>query len=727
MDWNNINEDRDTSGLGPIEYDQSKVPQLIRKHADNVRAKTYGQEVREAQARNAELAGLIASEADSKATNADSLSKETQKRFNDQIAGTTNSDEVIDARRPSGGESFKTLGSRLDSSEKLIESIPVDIQNMRTSNMLNSDFSEMPHVRNETSGFTFEVGDFGFENGNLFKVKNTGAGSFSLILNEYAVKDEYLKLKLVTKTSIDNFKLTVSSFDNSIQETVDLGPKDTWNIHYFSLGILEKTTYDYLKFKFEQGGEIYFKEINVTIEENKNVISNAKTLPDLNKFVSQPEQKFHNSQGAIENIIKVAKTYLDKISTITYGNSKTAIDNITEKVNDKYELDCSSFVGLVLSGVTFKNSKYTTANNVTNPMFFNGINYSKYRYANQIAKFAFDTGYAYIPNKDMSNVEPGDVLFFSWNSSPDSDFKNRAFMNIEHTGFFLNKRNSNTKVIYDLLQYYEGDPSNFYYTAGQQYMDQVVLAARFPLANMDSVVGKDNIISVGNKNRQKINSTSFEKIKLTQPLVKGKYYTIIMKASINAGSYFTFANNAWEVFYNTWDESPSNDGVYIFRTPYLKDLKSDYLNIGVTNQTTTTGASIEWIMMFEGFKSYSNEFLNTGMNYEVSKITLNASLPTQSAALYPTNQVIKQGNIVTLIVNAPFDSWITGNQTVGSIPTEYAPSSNTNVPCMFRTGYDGSPVMFGYLLILTNGQIQLRPISTGIEYKEIIVNASYLL
>ncbi len=68
MDWNNINTDRDTSGLGPIEYDQSRVPNLIRKYADDVRTKTYGQEVREAQARNAEYAGLIASEANSKAT-----------------------------------------------------------------------------------------------------------------------------------------------------------------------------------------------------------------------------------------------------------------------------------------------------------------------------------------------------------------------------------------------------------------------------------------------------------------------------------------------------------------------------------------------------------------------------------------------------------------------------------------------------------------------------------
>ena len=127
MDWNNINRDRDTSGLGPIEYDQTKVPALIRKHADNVRTKTYGQEVREAQARNAELAGLMANEAEIKANNADLLSKDTQNRFKDQIEGTTNSDEIIDARRPFGKETFQTLGERLDQSDDTLDTIKVDI------------------------------------------------------------------------------------------------------------------------------------------------------------------------------------------------------------------------------------------------------------------------------------------------------------------------------------------------------------------------------------------------------------------------------------------------------------------------------------------------------------------------------------------------------------------------------------------------------------------------
>ena len=115
LDWNNINRDRDTSGLGPIEYDQTKVPALIRKHADNVRTKTYGQEVREAQARNAELAGLIASEASLKVDRQDGKIDNLDTRFDNAINAITVDTEVIDARVDAIGTSHETLKSRLDS------------------------------------------------------------------------------------------------------------------------------------------------------------------------------------------------------------------------------------------------------------------------------------------------------------------------------------------------------------------------------------------------------------------------------------------------------------------------------------------------------------------------------------------------------------------------------------------------------------------------------------
>lgn len=149
MDWNNINTDRDTTGLGPIEYDQTKVPATVRKYADNVRTKTYGQENRESIARNAEYSGLIASEAKETANTADILSKDISNRFRDQIEGTTNSDEVIDARRPSGAETaFQTIGERLDDSDaKLVDAnrnLNSTILTLKTEFVSILDFGAIP-------------------------------------------------------------------------------------------------------------------------------------------------------------------------------------------------------------------------------------------------------------------------------------------------------------------------------------------------------------------------------------------------------------------------------------------------------------------------------------------------------------------------------------------------------------------------------------------------------
>lgn len=121
MDWNNINIDKDTSGLGPIEYDQSKVPQLIRKHADNVRGKSYGQEIREAQARNAEVAGLIAQEgveianqSTIIANSAVAKSIETETRYDVAVGALTEDTEVLDARIDSSGTVQDNLKKRID-------------------------------------------------------------------------------------------------------------------------------------------------------------------------------------------------------------------------------------------------------------------------------------------------------------------------------------------------------------------------------------------------------------------------------------------------------------------------------------------------------------------------------------------------------------------------------------------------------------------------------------
>ena len=136
MDWNNINRDRDTSGLGPIEYDQSKVPALIRKHADNVRTKTYGQEVREAQARNAELAGLIANEAKEVSTSTQSRQDIIESRYDIAVGAMTEDAEVLDARVDRYGNVYQNIKHRIDEIQRFILVKPTGTDD--TSNLQNA-------------------------------------------------------------------------------------------------------------------------------------------------------------------------------------------------------------------------------------------------------------------------------------------------------------------------------------------------------------------------------------------------------------------------------------------------------------------------------------------------------------------------------------------------------------------------------------------------------------
>lgn len=112
------NYDYDTTPMPPLEYDQSKVPTLSRKHANYVRNKTYGQDVRESLARGVEYAGLVANSSVSSSRNAETIAKDIAKRFDQQIAGTTNSQEVVEARG-----TYPLLNARLNAMDNAISGL----------------------------------------------------------------------------------------------------------------------------------------------------------------------------------------------------------------------------------------------------------------------------------------------------------------------------------------------------------------------------------------------------------------------------------------------------------------------------------------------------------------------------------------------------------------------------------------------------------------------------
>ena len=103
---NDKTEYRDESHITEAsDVDQSKVPSAIKKVATWIRQKMYGEDVRESIARGIEKSSEVAQNAvnvandtASRQDNVDQSQKNFEDRYNEQIAGNTDLNEVIDAR-----------------------------------------------------------------------------------------------------------------------------------------------------------------------------------------------------------------------------------------------------------------------------------------------------------------------------------------------------------------------------------------------------------------------------------------------------------------------------------------------------------------------------------------------------------------------------------------------------------------------------------------------------
>lgn len=103
----------------PDDYEQSDIDSRVAKRTNAVRHKQFGKDVRESMAQAEEISSVVANQARDIAQDVEGSQKNIEKRFDDQIAGSTNDDEVIDARNSSvTGKTSKTLKQRLDGAEE---------------------------------------------------------------------------------------------------------------------------------------------------------------------------------------------------------------------------------------------------------------------------------------------------------------------------------------------------------------------------------------------------------------------------------------------------------------------------------------------------------------------------------------------------------------------------------------------------------------------------------
>jgi hypothetical protein len=329
-------------------------------------------------------------------------------------------------------------------------------------------------------------------------------------------------------------------------------------------------------------------------------------IESVDTQLSNLPNTIQNTDGIISKLIKNAQTYEDNLSLIEYGNSGTAYSPSITINNGLYQMDCSSFVSLMIHGVPFEKSRYNgNSTNEEDPLFFDGIDSYTHRLSNQIAKYAVDNGFAFQPNSDFSNLQAGDIVFYSWSyfdtnpesvSPEDLEFHNNAFMKIDHIGIFQDRKN---EEYVNLIQYNDiGEGVSIYYRGDRSYMNQCVLAARFPFANITTSSKDENLLVDSGS----VVTGASVVYNLSEPLKKKDFYSLFVEVSdiTPDRKILIQTNNYATIFDDTGKIGNYKNGILEIRFPYLLDETTNVIRVAISG-TTPTG-TFKWASLYKDFK-----------------------------------------------------------------------------------------------------------------------------
>lgn len=321
-----------------------------------------------------------------------------------------------------------------------------------------------------------------------------------------------------------------------------------------------------------------------------------------------------DNSGTLSRLLEVAKTYESRVTQFVYSPLYTAWNPVCDGT-----LDCSSFHALLINGVTYEKSRYYTgaAENMINPEFFTDMycyprsqdgeeisgtydedGFPHCRYAYQQAQWLYDHGHTYFPTSDMTNIEIGDSVFFSFNdpATPPENvitWDDGTQTMIDHVAIFLGKTSNGR---YALLQFgdYEHTtqaPSTIFEFGSS--MNACVLCAHIPYRFNQNLPVNISTNALGKKSAD--GKTTIDKIVLAEPMVPGEMYTLCFYGRINVTSkYYLIQSTTWSVIFS--DSTDKGDGKERLKTihfvcPTLEDYTQFWLN---TSGTATSGENASY-------------------------------------------------------------------------------------------------------------------------------------
>lgn len=309
-------------------------------------------------------------------------------------------------------------------------------------------------------------------------------------------------------------------------------------------------------------------------------------------------------------IIEICNEYVQNACLFTYGSKYAAFRHDVKPINNRYEINCSTFSILVSCGIKFQNSKYGGG---TNSRIFRsqyadnlivwfsdgGREDKNIKYSRDIAKKLYEDGYGMLPDDNLSNLDTGDILFF--NLDPSNDRPNIDFMGVDHSAIF-GYRFGDGYVIYEVGD--DKGPKRVLKT--RDSMSKVVLVGKIPRPKTESkryaVVSSDKKRIVVNQKGNGRDNYKLVELKMMEPLSKGKCYTLIVKARIERGIWLNATYNGTSSYAfnmtNVRDYRPK-DGKYRIHFTAPDDIHSLSLNVR-SNDAIQISAKYKSCVLYKG-------------------------------------------------------------------------------------------------------------------------------
>ena len=307
----------------------------------------------------------------------------------------------------------------------------------------------------------------------------------------------------------------------------------------------------FARIQFRQTDQLLFASVT-----NRTVI-NPYSEYDKNNLVADPVKNYQtvdNSASSISHFLRTGSDYFDR--GFGYGSLHTAFNSDCRKAESyddhyeglKWQIDCSSYVELALTGVHFYNSRYnrgSEADNIADANSFVFDQFTEYNYnmirfpeecgadngrlyANKIAKYFYDRGLLYEVEENFANVNTGDLLFWGNGSS-----NNRFFLGIGHVAIcsdsWLKKRGG--KGIRVMENAYESVKE---YSQEIRYGARPILPAVENVEESAELVDRVSLLS-GSCNLNAGETTLVSNLYLKEDLQLRELYTLFIKCDVPDG------------------------------------------------------------------------------------------------------------------------------------------------------------------------------------------------